>query len=304
MRRKTSHASPRYFPLSVSSIGSHFRARVRPSKLNQPDSRLTARSGWTFFRPYGARIGAERPHCKAIPTAGCVQVRPFATLSAARSPEPSPGEDDSGGANYGRARPTGRKDSQLAVMIFTEGALRIRRRDPWLCEPNRPFDRGRGKRAGDTNPKIQCTKTKTVKREISWFGKKSEAKNPREVFHILFTGKDRQPFMPFTCLPPIKGSVSCLTCGCGAHETFSMDGVIAAGFGSANVTKDSEQVYDEQDANYGRCELWTGADAEKAAAADPDHDWRISIFAPLYEAEYQRQGERHWVLVRKGDGFA
>lgn len=83
-----------------------------------------------------------------------------------------------------------------------------------------------------------------------------------------------------------------------------MGAIIAAGFGSANVTKDSEQVYDEQDANYGRRELWTGEDAEKAAAADPDHDWRISIFAPLYEAEYQRQGPGHWVLISKGQGFA
>jgi hypothetical protein len=40
------------------------------------------------------------------------------------------------------------------------------------------------------------------------------------------------------------------------------------------------------------------------AAADPDHDWRIYFYAPLYEAEYQRQGDGCWVLIKKGEGFA
>lgn len=80
------------------------------------------------------------------------------------------------------------------------------------------------------------------------------------------------------------------------------EAVIAVGFGSASVTKGSEIVYDEQqveDENY-----WTCADAEKAALADPDHDWRILIVAPLYEATYQRHGEGRWMLIEKGQGFA
>ena len=116
--------------------------------------------------------------------------------------------------------------------------------------------------------------------------------------------------MSFTCLPPIKGSVSCLTCGCGAHDTFPMGGIVAVGFGSAFVTKDDKTVFDEQiedfeaqranrEPNY-----WTGQDCENAAIKDPDHDWRIHKFAPLYSAEYQRQGAGHWVLVRKDEGFA
>jgi hypothetical protein len=120
----------------------------------------------------------------------------------------------------------------------------------------------------------------------------------------LTAGKDRHQSMPFVKLPAIKGSIACLTCGCGAHETFGMRDVIAVGFGSANVTKDGECVYDENQAMHFRQNLWTGADAEKAASADPDHDWRIRKIAPLYEAEYQRQGEKHWVLVSKGEGFA
>jgi hypothetical protein len=40
------------------------------------------------------------------------------------------------------------------------------------------------------------------------------------------------------------------------------------------------------------------------AMADPEHDWRIYFYSPMYEAEYQRQGLGVWVLVRKGQGFA
>ena len=33
-------------------------------------------------------------------------------------------------------------------------------------------------------------------------------------------------------------------------------------------------------------------------------DLRIIINAPLYELEYQRQGEGKWVLIKQGQGFA
>ena len=116
--------------------------------------------------------------------------------------------------------------------------------------------------------------------------------------------------MPFTCLPAIKGSTSCLVCGCGAHETFGMNDIVAVGFGSAFVTKDGQPVFDENDEMHaakreGReAMLWEGKDCEAAAEKDPDRDWRIHKVAPLYEAEYQRQGPKHWVLVSKGLGFA
>lgn len=78
---------------------------------------------------------------------------------------------------------------------------------------------------------------------------------------------------------------------------------IAVGFGSAGYSKDGETLWDEGMAGE-EDGLPTVADVEQLAAADPDHDWRIFFFAPLYEAEYQRQGEGVWVLVRKGMGFA
>lgn len=109
---------------------------------------------------------------------------------------------------------------------------------------------------------------------------------------------------------PIKGSTTCATCGCGSHDTFDMESVIAVGFGSAGVTRDGHGVWDEGEAEHEAREtgkeamLWQGKDAEEAAAKDPDHDWRIYMFAPLYEAEYQRHSAGHWVLISKGLGFA
>lgn len=82
-----------------------------------------------------------------------------------------------------------------------------------------------------------------------------------------------------------------------------MDMVIAVGFGSAVATRDGEVVADG--------ERWEEGDGwlrlsqvEAMAAADPDHDWRVSLFAPLSEREYQRHGPDEWVLVHSGMGFA
>lgn len=109
--------------------------------------------------------------------------------------------------------------------------------------------------------------------------------------------------MTFEMLKPIEeGSIACLTCGCGAHKSLFMDRVIAVGFGEAAAYKDGKCVYSENDVDE---EGWLNvAHIEAMAISDPDHDWRIRFYAPLYEAEYQRQGDEHWVLVKKGEGFA
>ena len=112
--------------------------------------------------------------------------------------------------------------------------------------------------------------------------------------------------------PAIKSKgAACLCCGT-PTDIFPLDGTIAVGFGSANVTKDGECIYDEPQIYYDdkgepvepKDPYWTGADAEKAALADPDHDWRISKYGPMYSAEYQRHAPGQWVLVERGDGFA
>ena len=84
-----------------------------------------------------------------------------------------------------------------------------------------------------------------------------------------------------------------------------MDRTIAVGFGDAGYTKDGKHVWSEGSAGGEEGEEGpTVGDVEAHAAADPNHDWRIYFYGPLYEAEYQRQGDGVWVLVSKGMGFA
>lgn len=113
--------------------------------------------------------------------------------------------------------------------------------------------------------------------------------------------------MSFEKLPAIQGSVSCLTCGCGAHETLEMGRVLAVGFGDVVATRDGITIYSESEAERNGAEwedYWNTQKVEDVAKTDPNHDWRINFMAPLYGAEYQRQGDGHWVLVRKDQGFA
>lgn len=106
----------------------------------------------------------------------------------------------------------------------------------------------------------------------------------------------------FEKLPAIEGgNGGCLHCGY-QHEILPMDAVIAVGFGSAELEKDGDIVWMESGQEFEDC--MTVEQAEEMAAADPNHDWRIHLIAPLSERHYQRQGERHWVLYEKGNGFA
>lgn len=66
---------------------------------------------------------------------------------------------------------------------------------------------------------------------------------------------------------------------------FKVEGV--ADIKHLNIRKEGPE-----DEDYATC-----ADMERKAALDPDHDWRISYYAPLYEAVYQRHGPEHWVLI-------
>lgn len=100
----------------------------------------------------------------------------------------------------------------------------------------------------------------------------------------------------------VGGTKGCLCCGA-MHAYLPAESIIAVGFGSAFCSKGRDVVYDERDAKEGEDDK-TCADMELLAMADPDHDWQISLFAPLYEAVYQRHGPGHWVLIQKGQGFA
>lgn len=124
--------------------------------------------------------------------------------------------------------------------------------------------------------------------------------------------------MSVELLPPIlaedRKPHGCLNCeAAGAIPiTFPPDGLIAVGFGSATCTKDGQLVLEEPQLSYDddgepieeEQDYPTGADAEKLAAADPDHDWRISLYGPMSGRVYQRQGAGNWVLVEQDEGFA
>jgi hypothetical protein len=107
--------------------------------------------------------------------------------------------------------------------------------------------------------------------------------------------------MEYELMKPIEGGPkSCPCCG-QIHSILPMDAVIGVGFGVANVTKNDREVYSE---GYMSEHDWTVQDAENEALKDPDNDWRIHLIAPLSESHYQRQGNGHWVLYEKGEGFA
>jgi hypothetical protein len=69
--------------------------------------------------------------------------------------------------------------------------------------------------------------------------------------------------------------------------------------GSVWVTRDNELVWSGGDDEEIRVR-----DFEKIIAADPDHDWRIEFCGGLSQVQYQRQGVRRWVAVKKGPGYA
>ena len=108
--------------------------------------------------------------------------------------------------------------------------------------------------------------------------------------------------MNFEKLPPVEkihqGCASCTT----AARIAPMDMVIAVGFGSATVTKNSELIYDEHTIsgdNY-----WTVQDVENLALKEPDCDWRIEKYGPLHGETFQRQGDGNWICVESNQGFA
>lgn len=100
-------------------------------------------------------------------------------------------------------------------------------------------------------------------------------------------------------LPAIESFTCCNVCG-PKPQAIPLDAQPHPGFGEACLMRDGVGGGPDHLAR----EDFTVQDCEDVAAADPDHDWRLVIRAPLYEAVYQRQGDSLWVLVERGDGFA
>lgn len=102
--------------------------------------------------------------------------------------------------------------------------------------------------------------------------------------------------------PPYTGQIfqGCLNCP-PVESIAPMDMLIAVGFGSAMVTCGHKVIFMEM---YDDTEFHTLAEFEEMAKKDPNHDWRVSLNAPLRSREYQRQGDNNWVLIASGEGFA
>lgn len=93
----------------------------------------------------------------------------------------------------------------------------------------------------------------------------------------------------------------CLNCP-PVTQVAPLDMLIAVGFGDAHVSKDGVNIYRE-DPNSPNDNPRTLAEFEEVAKEDPDHDWRVVLFAPLRGREYQRQDGK-WVLIDSNEGFA
>jgi hypothetical protein len=101
----------------------------------------------------------------------------------------------------------------------------------------------------------------------------------------------------WTKLPAIDPIRHCNICP-PRPRTIPLSALVHPGFGGAYIEKHGEDFDMALEMNA------TVRDAEDFAAGDPDHDWRLTIKAPLYTAVYQRQSEGEWVLVERGEGFA
>ena len=89
----------------------------------------------------------------------------------------------------------------------------------------------------------------------------------------------------------------CLNWGSPAVK-LPMNAQLCVGFGYVRVTRDGETIWSGDDPH-----VWIRR-FERRAAADPEHDWSVFFNSPLSDATYQRHGEREWVLIAKGQGFA
>lgn len=103
-------------------------------------------------------------------------------------------------------------------------------------------------------------------------------------------------------MPAIEGKHGgCLNCG-PRPSFFTPTMRIAVGFGVAKLERDGETVWTESGEDFDEC--MSGEQAEAIASADPDHDWRIVLDAPLSNRTHQRHGPGEWVLIEQGMGFA
>jgi hypothetical protein len=88
----------------------------------------------------------------------------------------------------------------------------------------------------------------------------------------------------------------------GADELLDLETQIVVCVGYAALTRDGVPVY-EADC-FAIEDAWTVRDAERRAAEEPEHDWRIHLVALRDERHYRRCGDARWVLYERGYGLS
>ena len=113
--------------------------------------------------------------------------------------------------------------------------------------------------------------------------------------------------MSWTKVQPWTGEkhIGCLCCATAKHDVAALDMQIAVGFGDAHVECDGKIIWSEtRECFDDESKIWTVKRAERKAANDPEHDWRIVMYSPLHGEIYQRHGPEQWVLIESNMGFA
>ena len=102
--------------------------------------------------------------------------------------------------------------------------------------------------------------------------------------------------------PAFEGVIhqGCLCCP-PVEQVAPLDMLIAVGFGCAMVTKNKKVIFMEGPNDE---EFRTLAEFEEMAKADPNHNWRVTLEAPLRGRVYQRHDVDKWVLIESNMGFA
>lgn len=79
-----------------------------------------------------------------------------------------------------------------------------------------------------------------------------------------------------------------------------LDMFIAVGFGEAQILKNGEIVFDENNFD----DYHQLSEFEEMAKLEPDAEWICLLNAPCYSSKWQRQSEGIWVCIETGTGFA
>ena len=113
--------------------------------------------------------------------------------------------------------------------------------------------------------------------------------------------------MGFTKLKPLAEPPrsGCLNCG-SKPAKLPMNWLLIF-YGGCSLLKNGKTVW-AMPFGHGEEEYekkpWTLLKLENMAKKDPNNDYRLSISTPLWGGEWQRQGVKEWVAVKKDMGFA